>query len=174
MWYYIQAFERSAYAPVAQLDRVTDYESVGRGFESLLAYQKAGCASAQPAFCICRRKDANGDIRVASGRLDYPLFCEAKRKRVPSGGRDHRAGEGFAEDKTRTSPFRCRAWAHSPSKASESRDAHRVSRLFRLVNPARSAGRRADGRRRPGPGRRSGDRVRRPSSPSGPSQRSRA
>ena len=30
----------SAYAPVAQLDRVTDYESVGRGFESLLAYQK--------------------------------------------------------------------------------------------------------------------------------------
>ena len=38
MWYYIQAFERSAYAPVAQLDRVTDYESVGRGFESLLAY----------------------------------------------------------------------------------------------------------------------------------------
>ena len=28
------------YAPVAQLDRVTDYESVGRGFESLLAYHK--------------------------------------------------------------------------------------------------------------------------------------
>ena len=26
------------YAPVAQLDRVTDYESVGRGFESLPAY----------------------------------------------------------------------------------------------------------------------------------------
>ena len=39
MWYYTQAFGRSAYAPVAQLDRVTDYESVGRGFESLLAYQ---------------------------------------------------------------------------------------------------------------------------------------
>ena len=31
--------KRVAYAPVAQLDRVTDYESVGRGFESLLAYQ---------------------------------------------------------------------------------------------------------------------------------------
>ena len=28
------------YAPVAQLDRVTDYESVGRGFESLPAYQR--------------------------------------------------------------------------------------------------------------------------------------
>ena len=39
MWYYTQAFRRSAYAPVAQLDRVTDYESVGRGFESLLAHQ---------------------------------------------------------------------------------------------------------------------------------------
>ena len=30
---------RLRHAPVAQLDRVTDYESVGRGFESLLAYQ---------------------------------------------------------------------------------------------------------------------------------------
>ena len=28
-----------AHAPIAQLDRVTDYESVGRGFESLSAYQ---------------------------------------------------------------------------------------------------------------------------------------
>ena len=28
------------YAPIAQLDRVTDYESVGRGFESLSAYQE--------------------------------------------------------------------------------------------------------------------------------------
>ena len=33
----MQALE-SAYAPIAQLDRVTDYESVGRGFESLSAY----------------------------------------------------------------------------------------------------------------------------------------
>ena len=30
---------RRAYAPVAQLDRVTGYEPVGRGFESLPAYQ---------------------------------------------------------------------------------------------------------------------------------------
>lgn len=28
------------YAPVAQLDRVPGYEPVGRGFESLRAYQK--------------------------------------------------------------------------------------------------------------------------------------
>ena len=31
--------KRRAHAPIAQLDRVTDYESVGRGFESLSAYQ---------------------------------------------------------------------------------------------------------------------------------------
>ena len=36
---YVKIAER--YAPVAQLDRVTDYESVGRGFESLLAYHAA-------------------------------------------------------------------------------------------------------------------------------------
>ena len=29
------------YAPVAQLDRVTGYEPVGRGFESLPAYQNS-------------------------------------------------------------------------------------------------------------------------------------
>ena len=38
MLLYMSAKRR--YAPVAQLDRVTDYESVGRGFESLPAYQK--------------------------------------------------------------------------------------------------------------------------------------
>ena len=36
----MQAIE-IAHAPVAQLDRVTDYESVGQGFESLPAYQKS-------------------------------------------------------------------------------------------------------------------------------------
>ena len=36
--YDIQAPEIKGHAPVAQLDRVTDYESVGRGFESLPAY----------------------------------------------------------------------------------------------------------------------------------------
>ena len=33
-------YSRLRHAPVAQLDRVTDYESVGRGFESLPAYQR--------------------------------------------------------------------------------------------------------------------------------------
>ena len=32
--------DEQRHAPVAQLDRVTDYESVGRGFESLPEYQK--------------------------------------------------------------------------------------------------------------------------------------
>ena len=40
MCYYTLALEKSAYAPVAQLDRVTGYEPVGQGFESLPAYQK--------------------------------------------------------------------------------------------------------------------------------------
>ena len=58
MWYYIQAFERSAYAPVAQLDRVTDYESVGRGFESLLAYhlKSPELSRFQAFFVLLRQK----------------------------------------------------------------------------------------------------------------------
>ena len=39
MCYYMQARHKTMYAPIAQLDRVTDYESVGRGFESLSPYQ---------------------------------------------------------------------------------------------------------------------------------------
>ena len=40
-------------APVAQLDRVTGYEPVGRGFESLLAHQRiyALCGLAGCVFC---------------------------------------------------------------------------------------------------------------------------
>ena len=41
MCYYTLALEKSAYAPVAQLDRVTGYEPVGQGFESLPAYRAA-------------------------------------------------------------------------------------------------------------------------------------
>ena len=37
--YYTEALMKARYAPVAQLDRVTGYEPVGRGFESLPAYQ---------------------------------------------------------------------------------------------------------------------------------------
>ena len=58
----MQAIE-IAHAPVAQLDRVTDYESVGQGFESLLAYQ-------------------NGYLRVSV--LFY--FRDSKIKMQQSGG----------------------------------------------------------------------------------------
>ena len=38
--YTIEAVRNAAQGPVAQLDRVFDYESKGRGFESRRAYQK--------------------------------------------------------------------------------------------------------------------------------------
>ena len=43
------------HAPIAQLDRVTDYESVGRGFESLSAYQKTRCPFGYLVFCLYRK-----------------------------------------------------------------------------------------------------------------------
>ena len=59
---------RNAYAPIAQLDRVTDYESVGRGFESLSAYQKSrypfGCLD----FCFTER-DSKIEIQQPGGLL---------------------------------------------------------------------------------------------------------
>ena len=48
--------KRNAHAPVAQLDRVTDYESVGQGFESLPAYQKAVIPSGVAAFFVLLNK----------------------------------------------------------------------------------------------------------------------
>ena len=42
------------YAPVAQLDRVTGYEPVGRGFESLPAYQRPMSFS-HGSFALLRR-----------------------------------------------------------------------------------------------------------------------
>ena len=44
------------YAPVAQLDRVTGYEPVGRGFESLPAYQKRGCPVGVLSFGLMTRR----------------------------------------------------------------------------------------------------------------------
>ena len=55
------------YAPVAQLDRVTDYESVGRGFESLLAYQKAGHPNGCPAFWYILKRPEGMKTPLAFG-----------------------------------------------------------------------------------------------------------
>ena len=49
---------RSVYAPVAQLDRVTGYEPVGQGFESLPAYQKIRIPIRVSVFFITPR-DSN-------------------------------------------------------------------------------------------------------------------
>ena len=56
------------YAPIAQLDRVTDYESVGRGFESLSAYQKIrGRLKPSPYFLPPR--DSNNQMQQSGGLL---------------------------------------------------------------------------------------------------------
>ena len=53
--YYTLALRKQMYAAVAQLDRVTDYESVGRGFESLSPYQERVVPFGMPRFCIKKR-----------------------------------------------------------------------------------------------------------------------
>ena len=68
MCYYMQALERVRYALVAQLDRVTDYESVGRGFESLPAYQKRGHPFGCPLFCYSGRMDSKGRPEQCEGK----------------------------------------------------------------------------------------------------------
>ena len=56
------------YAPIAQLDRVTDYESVGRGFESLSAYQKIrGRLKPSPYFL---------PPRDSKGRHQWAHWCK--------------------------------------------------------------------------------------------------
>ena len=55
MWYYTLALRKQMYAAVAQLDRVTDYESVGRGFESLSPYQERVVPFGMTRFCIKKR-----------------------------------------------------------------------------------------------------------------------
>ena len=63
------------HAPIAQLDRVTDYESVGRGFESLSAYQSRiirTTSAGSDYFYIFRTRTINSDCPVdrQSRRLD--------------------------------------------------------------------------------------------------------
>ncbi len=47
------------HAAIAQLDRVTDYESVGRGFESLLPYQKENTTQSGGVFLFRVGRDSN-------------------------------------------------------------------------------------------------------------------
>ena len=61
--------KRNTHAPVAQLDRVTDYESVGQGFESLPAYQKAVIPFGMAAFLFMLQGDSNNQMQQG-------VFCK--------------------------------------------------------------------------------------------------
>ena len=90
--YYIEALKRAAQnAPVAQLDRVTDYESVGQGFESLPAYQ-IGYLRVSDLFYLWTRiskmQQSGGLLLLPGSTGRTPLFSPIpgrKRSRVPSG-----------------------------------------------------------------------------------------
>ena len=81
--------ESQGHAPIAQLDRVTDYESVGRGFESLSAYQKSrypfGCLD----FCFAVgsrtiKCECPVDIRWIPARRNPHYNIMSPFRRVPS------------------------------------------------------------------------------------------
>ena len=61
----------SAYAPIAQLDRVTGYEPVGQGFESLPARH------AKNLFCIYTKEVFCNDIR-SRGTNDIPYVYDIR------------------------------------------------------------------------------------------------
>ena len=81
------------YAPIAQLDRVTDYESVGRGFESLSAYQKYQIPFQVSGIFIYVDGDSNHLMRMSSGHslaaswmaATHYLATKAQGQRVPFG-----------------------------------------------------------------------------------------
>ena len=69
------------HAAIAQLDRVPDYDSVGRGFESLLPYQKSRYPFGYLLFCFVKgtRKAGPSEGRVTN----MPGACLLGRGRVP-------------------------------------------------------------------------------------------
>ena len=85
------------YAPIAQLDRVTDYESVGRGFESLSAYQKNryplrdnGFSNMSVEWDSNNQMQQSGGLLLAAGldggnTLIFLSMRKEKCKRVPFG-----------------------------------------------------------------------------------------
>ena len=91
-------------ALLAQLDRVTDYESVGQGFESLAAHQeKSTCPKGWVLFCLCEKglEPPNGTTALIKRFCESFLageICECKRRRR------------FFVDEPEDSPFaECRA-----------------------------------------------------------------
>ena len=84
-YYTLALWER--YAPIAQLDRVTDYESVGRGFESLSAYQGR----------IIRTTFAGSDY--------FYTLIDSNHRIWLSGGQS--VATAWRSETTSSSPFRC-------------------------------------------------------------------
>ena len=70
------------YAPVAQLDRVTGYEPVGRGFESLPAYQKRGASFRMRLVFIFALGDSNPERVFALRKQSGGLFLAKSVKPV--------------------------------------------------------------------------------------------
>ena len=64
------------YALVAQLDRVTGYEPVGRGFESLPAHHKRHCFVRNNAFYFYQQK-AGRDSNPFAKKAPLELFLNA-------------------------------------------------------------------------------------------------
>ena len=69
--------KRNTHAPVAQLDRVTDYESVGQGFESLPAYQKSGCPVRGDRFFIMSKVG----LEQSNAIVQWTIACRRSRRR---------------------------------------------------------------------------------------------
>ena len=77
--------EHGAHALVAQLDRVTDYESVGRGFESLPSHQERPEHNVFWSFFFCAWKGLEQHGRAAGETNNSPVGCCLVRG-------DHRLG----------------------------------------------------------------------------------
>ena len=67
-------------ALLAQLDRVTGYEPVGQGFESLAAHQIAEPSEVSGGFFVLANGKANGNFKVYihcfAVKLEFSLFSE--------------------------------------------------------------------------------------------------
>ena len=103
------------YAPVAQLDRVSDYESEGRGFESLPAHQGhlhlqvtffVYYSQGSPANQVPRQPQTAGalliiyylTICVCSRLCQSPLRPRRAARPVPPAGKHPRSGAGPPPD----------------------------------------------------------------------------
>ena len=78
---------RTAHALVAQLDRVSDYESEGQGFESLPARQKKGIRVSECLFCCLQTGTRTLRGRAAFRKRASGTFLAAKSAAAMPQGR---------------------------------------------------------------------------------------